>query len=65
MTTIPCPECGVHVSVDARECPDCGHILAKTLSATTIALSVLVLGLVIVTVLWFAQVGFSDLDLGF
>ena len=65
MTTIPCPECGVHVSAGSRECPDCGHVLAKTMSATAIALLVLALGVVLATVIWFANTGFSDLDLGF
>lgn len=65
VTTVPCPECGVHVSVDANVCPECGHLLAKTLSAATIILLVVVLGLAVATAIWFARVGFSDLDLGF
>ena len=64
VTTISCPGCGVHVHAEAVECPECGHVLAKTLSTTAIVLLVLVLGVVVLAVVWFIQVGFDNLDLG-
>jgi predicted nucleic acid-binding Zn ribbon protein len=52
MSTRSCPACGISVPADARECPDCGHVLAKTISITAIVvLSLVLVGVVLVALL--------------
>ena len=55
MTTRTCPACDVSVSADAIECPDCGHLLEKTISITAMIILALVLAGVVVTVMLIAS----------
>ena len=57
MATRTCPACDVSVPIDAQECPDCGHLLAKTISITAIVVFGLVLAAVALTAFLLATSG--------
>ena len=57
MATQSCPACGITVAHDATECPDCGHAIANTISATAIVIVVLLVAGAVVTALLLASWG--------
>ena len=53
MTTRACPACDAKVPADAKECPACGHVLAKTVSITAIVVFALVAAALVLTLFLF------------
>jgi hypothetical protein len=52
-----CPACGVGVPSNVRECPDCGHLLAKSVSAVVVVVLALLLVAAFLAAFWIASAG--------
>jgi predicted nucleic acid-binding Zn ribbon protein len=52
-----CPECAIEVPADARVCPDCGHVLAKSVSGVVLVVIAIALACALLVALWATSTG--------
>ena len=59
-----CPECAVSLPEDARKCPDCGHVLKKSMSGVFVVLVAVALACALMAALWIAFGNSPPIDPG-